>query len=115
MEEVRNELNHMEGLGVISHNEEPTEWCAGMVVVPKANGQVRICVDLTKLNESVCRKCHQLSAVEQTLAQIAWAQCFSKLDANSGFWQIPLSGELALLTSFITPIGHYCFNRLPSG
>ena len=52
MEQVRNKLNHMEGLGVISRVEEPTEWCAEMVVVPKANGQVRICVDLTKLNKS---------------------------------------------------------------
>ena len=104
MEQVRNKLNHMEGLGVISHIEELTEWCTGMVVVPKANGQVRICMDLTKLNESVCCECHQLPAVEQTLAQIAGAQCFSKLDTNSGIWQIPLSGESALLTSFITPL-----------
>ena len=28
---------------------EPTEWCAGMVVVPKKTGQVRICVDLKPL------------------------------------------------------------------
>ena len=78
----------------------------------RGHGQVRICVDLTKLNESVCRKRHQLPALEQTLAQIAGAQVFSKLDANSGFWQIPLSEESALLTSFITPYGWYCFNRL---
>ena len=44
----------MEDLNVISKVEQPTEWCAGMVVVPKPNGQVRICVDLTKLNESTC-------------------------------------------------------------
>ena len=43
----------MEELGVIAKVEEPTEWRAGMVVVPKPNGKVRICVDLTRLNESV--------------------------------------------------------------
>ena len=42
-----------------------------MVVVPKANGQVRICVDLTKLNE---RECHILLSVEQVLAQIGDAK-----------------------------------------
>ena len=51
MDRVREELKNMERLGVISRVEEPSEWCAGMVVVPKANGRVRICVDLTKLNE----------------------------------------------------------------
>ena len=54
-------------------------------------------------------------AVEQTLAQLAGTRVFSKLDANSGFWQIPLSRESALLTTFITPFGRYCFHRLPFG
>ena len=53
--------------------------------------------------------------MEQTLAKIAGAKVFSKLDANSGFWQIPLSEESALLTTFITPFGRYCFHRLPFG
>ena len=38
---------------------------------------------------------------------------FSKLDANSGFWQTGLSPESATLTTFITPFGRFCFNRLP--
>ncbi len=37
------ELERMEELGVVTRVEEPTEWCAGMVVVPKAKGKVRIC------------------------------------------------------------------------
>ena len=115
MESVKAELQRMEKLGVISRIEELTDWCAGMVVVPKANKQVRICVDLTKLNEHVRRERHQLPAVEQTLAQVAGARVFSKLDADSGFWQIPLSAESAPLTTFITPFGCYWFNRLPFG
>ena len=35
----------MENLGIISRVEKPTSWCAGMVVVPKKSGDVRICVD----------------------------------------------------------------------
>ena len=56
MGKVRAELERMEQLGVIAKVEVPTEWCAGMVVVPKPDGNVRICVDLTKLNQSVCRE-----------------------------------------------------------
>jgi len=44
---VKTELQHMERLGVIKKLQAPTEWCSGMVVVPKPNGTVRICVDLT--------------------------------------------------------------------
>ena len=46
---VQEELDRMEKLGVISKVEEPTPWCAGMVVVPKKSGSIRICVDLKPL------------------------------------------------------------------
>ena len=64
------ELQRMEALQVISKIEEPTEWCSPMVVVPKPNGTVQICVDLTKLNESVQRERLLLPSVEQTLHKL---------------------------------------------
>ena len=48
---VQEELSRMEAAGVISKVDDPTPWCAGMVVVPKKSGAVRICVDLKPLNE----------------------------------------------------------------
>lgn len=51
-----------------------------MVVVPKTDGSVRICVDLTRLNENVRRERHPLPAVEQALAQLAGARIFLKID-----------------------------------
>ena len=115
MPRVKEELERMEKIGVITKISEPTEWCAGIVVVPKPNGKIRICVDLTKLNESVCRERHVLPAVDRVLAQLSGATVFSKLDTNSGFWQIRLAEESRKLTTFITPMGRYCFNRLPFG
>ena len=115
MPRVKEELECMEKIGVITKISEPTEWCAGIVVVPKPNGKIRICVDLTKLNESVCRERHVLPAVDHVLAQLSGATVFSKLDTNSGFWQIRLAEESRKLTTFITPMGRYCFNRLPFG
>ena len=41
-EQVKKELERMESIGVISPVSEPTDWCAGMVVVPKKNGTARI-------------------------------------------------------------------------
>ena len=61
----------------------------------------------------MCRERHILPSVEQTLAQIGGAKYFTKLDANSGYGKIELDPESAKLTTFITPFGRFCFNRLP--
>lgn len=114
-QKVKDELDRMVELGVISQVHEPTEWCAGMVVVPKKSGSVRICVDFRVLNESVLREVHPLPTVDETLAHLKGATVFSKLDANSGFWQIPLSKNSQHLTTFISPYGRYCFHKLPFG
>ena len=113
--QVKEELDRMEQLGVIKKVIEPTPWCAGMVVVPKKSGNVRICVDLKPLNEGVLRETYPIPPVDDTLAQLAGATIFSKVDANSGFWQIPLAEESQPLTTFITPQGRYCFRKLPFG
>ena len=58
---------------------------------------------------------YPLPAVEQILAQLHGAKVFTKLDANSGFWQMPFLPESAPLTTFITTFGCFCFHRLPFG
>ena len=112
---VKEELDCMERAGVISKVTEPTPWCTRMVVVPKQGGAVRVCVDLKGLNENVLCETHPIPGVDDTLAQLTEATVFSKVDANSGFWQIPLSEDSRLLTTFITPHGRYRFNKLPFG
>ena len=67
------------------------------------------------MNASVKREKHRLPHVDQVLGQLSCAKFFSKLDAKSGFWQIKLSRDSCLLTIFITPFGHFCFNHLPFG
>ena len=43
---IQQELNRMESIGAISKVDEPIPWCAGMVVVPKKDEAIRICIDL---------------------------------------------------------------------
>ena len=79
LSKVKAEVDRMKQLGVIVPVKEPTDWCSGMVVVPKPQDRVRICMNLTQLNKSVRREYHQLRAVEQTLAQLAGAKVFFKI------------------------------------
>ena len=72
-------------------------------------------MDLKPPNETVLREPHPIPTVDDTLALLSGAVHFSKLDANSGFWQIPLAKKSRPLTTFITPFGRYHFNKLPFG
>ena len=49
-------LGKMKSQGVIRRIDEPTEWCAGMVAVPKSNDDVRVCGNFMKLNHSIQRE-----------------------------------------------------------
>ena len=115
MKKVEDEINGLVKLGVIEPVDEPTDWCAPMVVVLKPNGNVRLCVDLTKLNKGVRRELYGIKKVEETLGSISSGTVFSKLDANSGFHQVVLTDESVKLTTFITPFGRFMIRRPPYG
>ena len=86
------------------------------MVVQKQSGDVRICVDLTKLNDAVRHENYIIPKVESTLGSIASkGHIYTKLDANSGFHEVVLSEDSARLTTFITPFERYMFRRLPFG
>ena len=57
MGKVKEEIDRMEKMGVITKIEKPTDWCAGCCLH---------CVDFTRMNESVCREKFILPSVEHT-------------------------------------------------
>ena len=67
-------------MGVIhvSPVQELMDWFLGMVPVQKKNGQVHICVNLTRLNERVKRELHPLPVVDHVLVQLAGVKEFSR-------------------------------------
>ncbi|GBO34715.1 Transposon Ty3-I Gag-Pol polyprotein [Araneus ventricosus] len=85
------------------------------VIVPKSDGNMRISVELVELNKNVMRELHLLTKAEYSLNLMAGAKIVSKLNANSGFWQIPLDKKSSYVTTFITPFGRFRFQRLPFG
>ena len=83
-----------------------------MVVNEKKSGKLRISVDP---NKYVKREYYQLATQEDITCRLAGVKYFSKLDANQGFWQIPLDNESSYLTTFNTPHGKYHFTVIPFG
>ena len=114
MPKVECELKRMLSDGIIKKVTQPTDWCAPMVRVLKKTSDVRICVGLKRLNQSVKRECYTCRFLEDVTHKLAGSKVFSKLDATSGFWQIPLDEEMTILTTFMTPFWYF-FSRLSFG
>jgi len=109
---VKEELARMEKLGVIRKVHKPTNWCAGMVTVSKPNRKIRICVDLTKRNENVCRETYPLPNIDALQGEIGKSIVFTKIEANSGFGREKLAENSQLLSTLLTPFGRDCFPRI---
>ena len=67
------------------------------------------------LNAVLQHNIHNAQRFLDIIAQIQGFTHCSKIDANSGFWTLPLDAMSQLLTPFDTPWGWYCFLKLPFG
>ena len=56
LDKVKTEIERMKDLGVITEVREPTEWVSSMVIVPKKNGDLRVCLDPRNLNRAIRRQ-----------------------------------------------------------
>jgi ribonuclease HI len=91
------------------------EWLANPVLVKKANGKWRMCIDFTDLNKACPKDDFPLPRIDQLVDATAGCELMSFLDAYSGYHQVFMVKEDEEKTSFITPFGTYCFIRMPFG
>ena len=54
----------MEKLGVIKIVEQLTDWCHPIVVVAKPNNQIRLYINITKLNTGIEHELYQLEPAD---------------------------------------------------
>ncbi len=87
-----------------------------MVTVAKKNiDKIQICLDPKDLNKAIKRPHYPMKTIDDITHTLAGATVFSTLDANCGFWQIPLDEESSKLLTFNTIYGRYRFLRLSFG
>ena len=59
--------------------EGPTGWISLLVVVPKNDGDVRVCVDILRANEAIIRERHPIPTVAELLHASNGCTAFSKV------------------------------------
>jgi hypothetical protein len=113
-EGARNEVKRLLSAGVIREVKYP-EWLANTVMVKKANGKWRMCIDFTDLNKACPKDEFPLPRIDSLVDAAASSELMSLLDCYSGYHQIWMKKEDEPKTSFITLSGTYCYLWMPEG
>ena len=112
-DQLKAELDKMTEQGIISPVTAPTPWVSSLVVVPKKNGMLRLCLDPKDLNKAIQREHYPLPTIEDVATRLHGAKVFTKLDVRSSFWHITLDNASSYLTTFNTPFGRFRWRRMP--
>jgi hypothetical protein len=72
---------------------EKTTWLSPIVVVPKKNGKLRICIDFKKLNTTTKKDPYPLPFINDMLNIVARYEAYSFLDGYSKYHQISIALE----------------------
>ena len=112
---VKEHLNKMECLGVITCVDEPMDWVSSITYIQKANGKLHLSLDPRDLNNAIHHDHHKTPTVEEVAHEFAHSCFFTKLDAHHGYWSIILDQDSSLLTTFNSPFGRYHFLQLLFG
>ena len=114
-EVLRKTLEDLTRQSIIAPVQKPTPWVNSMVVVPKKNGTLRICLDPRDLNQAIRREHYPLPTIEDVATRLHGAKLFTVLDVRKGFWHVELDEPSSYLTTFNTPFGRYRWKRMPFG
>jgi hypothetical protein len=104
-EGAQNEVKRLLSAGVIREVKYP-EWLANTVMMKKANGKWRMCIDFTGLNKAYPKDEFPLPRIDSLIDAAASSELMSLLDCYSGYHQIWMKKEDEPKTSFITPVVH---------
>ena len=80
--------------------DETAEWCSSFVLVPKANGKVRLCLDLVRLNQVLVRPVHRGPMLNDILPRLNNVQYMSIIDVSFEYHNSQLDKKSSYLTTF---------------
>jgi len=105
LEEIKRFLEENLHRGFIEASQSP--FASPVLFVKKANGSLRFCVDFRRLNNLTRKDRYPLPLIDETIARLAKAKIYTKLDIRQAFHRIRMDPDSEELTTFRTRYGSY--------
>jgi hypothetical protein len=113
--EVRNQLQSMLDMNIVSASDTAVVSNVLMVKRPGMPGKFRFTVDMRTLNDATVSMPWQMPDVQQQLDRLKGNRIFGCIDLSSYYHQIELDKGSRFLTGFITEDGVFEYNRVAMG
>lgn len=110
---VKSKINELLEAGIIKESE--SSFASPVILVKKKNGDYRMCVDYRALNAITVKDRYPLPNIDDQVSKLAGKQFFTSLDMAQGYHQLRINPDDTHKTAFITPQGHFEYNRIPFG
>jgi hypothetical protein len=88
---------------------------SNIVVVPKKEGKIRVCVDFRDLNRASPKDNFPLPHIDMLVDNAAHNSTYFFMDGFSGYNQIKMAQKDKEKTTFLTPWGTFCYKVMPFG
>ena len=112
--DVSKELKKLEEKDIVEKvANQPTPWISPIVVTPKKDGGIRLCVDMREANQAIER--HTMPTLQDFKAEVNGAKFFSKIDLKQACHQLELHPDSRFITTFSTHEGLFQYKRLNYG
>ena len=109
---AKEDLEKLLKAGFIEPVDQAT-WLSPIVVVPKKNGKLRICVDFRRLNATTKKDLYPLPFTDEVLDTVIVYVAYSFIDCFSGYHQVHIHADDRYKTAFITEWGAYVWVVMP--
>ncbi|MCO5582739.1 hypothetical protein L7F22_036638 [Adiantum nelumboides] len=111
---VKEEIDNKLKAGFIT-KVESSEWLFPIVVVPKKNGKLKVCVDYRKLNAQTIKGPFSLPFTDMMLDEIAGDEMYNFMDDYSGYNELKIAPKDREKTTFIIKWGAFMYLVMPYG
>ena len=111
-EKVAAKVEDLIAKDIVEWVDGPTSWVSAVVVAPKSEGDIRLCIDMRKANQAIIHERIPIPTIDEVVENVNGSAMFSKLDRCLGFHQIELDEESRDITTFATHEGLFQYKRL---
>ncbi|XP_063585382.1 uncharacterized protein LOC134762766 [Penaeus indicus] len=110
---LREEVDFLLANGLAESSD--SEWASPCLLVPKADGGLRLCTDYRKINKVTRSDSFPLPRLDDVIDGIGRAQFVTKIDLLKGYYQVELTENARRIAAFVTPDGLFEYKVMPFG